>query len=413
MWSMTTNSVAQAHDFLNQLPDREIQRTARQMNLPGFGPRQQARLHASHVLIVGAGGLGCPALQQLAAAGVGKITLLDDDTVDLSNIHRQILFGAGDIGKPKVEVAAARARELQPDIQVIALAERLRVDNVLQLFDGVDLVLDGSDTFATKYLVADACEILGIPLVWGTVLQYEGEVALWHSGPDVQEKQRDGAQQAKQRGIGLRDLFPEQPDAASAPDCATAGVLGVTTSVVAGLMSTEAIAYLTEMRYEPGRVLRYQAIPAALTSFRVRTDPQRPLTTKLADFYGASCAATPTEPNRLSNQNGQKDQATQARKLLQRVAAGTAIALDVREAHEKYLADLPEYYQPLRLPLSTITSSADIETTIGSATEVVIFCASGLRSQRVIDEYGPALPQVQLRSLPGGLSAFGSDHQKP
>ena len=133
----------------------------------------------------------------------------------------------------------------------------------------------------------------------------------------------------------------------------------------------------------------------------------------MADFYGNSCAATPTEPNRLSNQNGQKDQATQARKLLQRVAAGTAIALDVREAHEKYLADLPEHYQPLRLPLSTITSSADIETTIGSATEVVIFCASGLRSQRVIDEYGPALPQVQLRSLPGGLSAFGSDHQKP
>lgn len=386
---MATDPAANAYDALAQLPDREIHRTARQMNLPGFGPVQQARLHASHVLIIGAGGLGCPALQQLAAAGVGTITLVDDDTVDLSNIHRQILFGAGDIGKPKVEVAAARARELQPDIQINAVAERVRVDNVVELVGGVDLVLDGSDTFATKYLVADACEILGIPLVWGTVLRYSGEVALWHSGANA-DGQR---QQGEQRGVGLRDLFPEQPDAASAPDCATAGVLGVTTSVVAGLMSTEAIAYLAGLRCEPGRVLRYQALPASLTSYRVGADPQRPLTTELAAFYGTSCAVPNTDP---------------ADALLQRVASGAAVALDVREPHEKYVADLAQRYRPLRLPLSEITSSADIADALGGAAEAVVFCASGVRSQRVVDTYAAALPQVQLHSLPGGVGALGA-----
>ncbi|RUP80292.1 thiamine biosynthesis protein ThiF [Corynebacterium propinquum] len=385
---MATDPAANAYDALAQLPDREIHRTARQMNLPGFGPVQQARLHASHVLIIGAGGLGCPALQQLAAAGVGTITLVDDDTVDLSNIHRQILFGAGDIGKPKVDVAAARARELQPDIQINAVTARVRVDNVVELVGGVDLVLDGSDTFATKYLVADACEILGIPLVWGTVLRYSGEVALWHSGASA-----DGQRQGEQRGVGLRDLFPEQPDAASAPDCATAGVLGVTTSVVAGLMSTEAIAYLAGLRCEPGRVLRYQALPASLTSYRVGADPQRPLTTELAAFYDTSCAVPNTDP---------------ADTLLQRVASGAAVALDVREPHEKYVTDLAQRYHPLRLPLSEITSSADIADALGGADEAVVFCASGVRSQRVVDTYAAALPQVQLHSLPGGVGALGA-----
>lgn len=379
-------------EALARLPQREIQRTARQMNLPGFGPVQQERVHDGHVLIVGAGGLGCPALQQLSAAGVGTITLLDDDTVDLSNIHRQILFGVDDVGKHKVTVAADRARQLQPDLHIHARAERVRTDNVLELLDGVDLVIDGSDTFATKYLVADACEILGVPLVWGTVLRYAGEVALWHSGPGS----------ANQRGVGLRDLFPHQPDAASAPDCATAGVLGVTTSVVAGLMVTEAISYLAGLDSQPGRVLSYQALPASLTSFRVGADPARELVTQLEQFYGASCAA-PT--GRASGAGGANntDGANAAAQLLQRVRSGAAIAVDVREPHERYLADLPADCHPLRLPLSEITEASDLARIIGDHDEVVVYCAAGSRSQRVVEAYGPELPHVRLFSLPGGV----------
>ena len=215
------------------LPERELKRTARQMNLPGFGPEQQQRLYDAHVLVIGAGGLGCPVMQTLAATGVGHITVWDDDTVDLTNIHRQILFGASDVGRRKVDVAAERLRALQPDIQVTAVNDRLSPDNFIEALEGIDLVIDGSDTFATKFLAADAAEVTGTPLLWGSVLRYRGDIALWHSGPG-----------APADGVGLRDLYPTQPDADSVPDCATAGVLGVTTSVVGSLISTEAVKYL-------------------------------------------------------------------------------------------------------------------------------------------------------------------------
>ena len=162
------------------LSETELARTARQRILPGFGDVAQERLNSAHVLVVGAGGLGCPALQQLAASGIGRVTLIDSDTVDISNLHRQVLFGAGDVGKPKAEVAAARACELAPELTITALQERLDSSNVLELCAAADLVLDGSDTFDTKYLVADACELTSTPLAWGTVLRYGGQAALWH-----------------------------------------------------------------------------------------------------------------------------------------------------------------------------------------------------------------------------------------
>jgi len=167
------------------------------MNLPGFGPEQQQRLHEAHVLVIGAGGLGCPVMQTLEATSVGYITVWDDDTVDLTNIHRQILFGASDVGRRKVDVAAERLLELQPDIQVTAVRDRLSTDNFIEALEGIDLFIDGSDTFATKFLAADAAEVTGTPLLWGSVLRYSGDIALWHSGPS-----------APADGVGLRDLYP-------------------------------------------------------------------------------------------------------------------------------------------------------------------------------------------------------------
>lgn len=164
------------------LPETELLRAARHLALPGFGIEQQQRLYNSHVLVIGAGGLGCPLMQSLASAGVGTITVFDDDTVDITNIHRQILFGADDVDKLKVEVAAERLKQLQPGITINALAKRLTTDNAVQLVGSVGLVLDGSDSFSTKYLVADAAEITGTPLVWATVLRFHGDLALSHSG---------------------------------------------------------------------------------------------------------------------------------------------------------------------------------------------------------------------------------------
>ncbi|WP_350354608.1 ThiF family adenylyltransferase [Corynebacterium aquatimens] len=152
------------------------------MNLPGFSIREQERLHNAHVLVIGAGGLGCPVMQALAATGVGEITVVDDDVVSLSNIHRQILFGAADVGRKKVEVAAERLRELQPGITIHAVDGRLDEANIVEHLEGIDVLIDGSDTFTTKFLAADAAEITGTPLVWGSVLRYRGDVALWWSG---------------------------------------------------------------------------------------------------------------------------------------------------------------------------------------------------------------------------------------
>lgn len=350
------------------LSKEELVRVARQLNV--LSQDQQLALHQGRVLVVGAGGLGCPIMQSLAAAGVGHIRLVDDDTVELSNIHRQTLFGAADVGRPKAEVAATRLAALQPGIEVDAQQRRLTPETVLDLLDGVDLVLDGSDTFATKYLVGDACELTGTPLVWGTVLRFSGQVALWHSGPSVTD------------GVGLRDLFPEQPGADFAPDCATAGVLGVTTAVVGNLMATEAIKYLAGLSAEPGRVLSYDALGASLGSLRVRRDPARHLVCALADSYGAACAA----PG--------------AAGLLSEVRAGRALALDIREPHEVLASDLD--IESVKLPLSAATDQA-VREAVGDHTHVVVYCQSGRRSAAFTER--THLDGVEFQSLPGGVIA--------
>jgi len=365
------------------LPHDELKRTARQMNLPGFGPEQQQRLYDAHVLVIGAGGLGCPVMQTLAATGVGRITVWDDDTVDLTNIHRQILFGADDVGRRKVDVAAERLRALQPGIQVTAVNDRLTPDNFIEALDGIDLLIDGSDTFATKFLAADAAEITGTPLLWGSVLRYRGDIALWHSGPGVPAD-----------GVGLRDLYPTQPDADSVPDCATAGVLGVTTSVVGSLMSTEAVKFLAgigEVRI--GRLHMYDALSATIRRFTVTRDPARELATRLGT-YTEACTVN-----------------TEGRSLYDAIRTRQAHALDIREPHERAIADLP--FASEHLPLSQVerdpTAVNDTLAKYAAGDEVVVYCAGGVRSDRFVDEYKAFAETlgISLQSLPGGVQRWG------
>lgn len=370
------------------IEDDELRRVARQLNL--ITAAQQERLHEARVLVIGAGGLGCPLMQSLAAVGVGHIRLLDDDTVDVTNIHRQVLFGAGDVDRPKVEVAAERLAALQPGIVVDAEQARLTTGNALAECGAVDLVIDGSDTFATKYLSADACEATGTPLVWGTVLRFAGQAALWHSGPGS----------AGDRGVGLRDFFPEQPDAAFAPDCATAGVLGATTAVVGNLMATEAVKYLAGLTRPdgtpastPGRVLDYDALAGTVRALSVRADTAREPVTGVRDFYGAACAASiddvALDPGRA-----------EAHRLLDEVRAGEAVAVDVREPHEVLVEDLD--CPSVKLPLSRLNPDALAEA-VGPAGKVVVYCASGVRSGMVVDNV--ELDGVEIVSLPGGTAA--------
>ncbi|BAU96376.1 thiamine biosynthesis protein ThiF [Corynebacterium suranareeae] len=358
---------------MSQLPDIELHRTARQLALPGYGIEQQTILHNAHVLVIGAGGLGCPAMQSLASAGVGTITVIDDDTVDISNIHRQILFGASDVGQSKVSVAARCLKELQPSITVNALNQRITPENACALVASVDLVLDGSDSFSTKYLVSDAAEITGTPLIWATVLRFHGELALFHSGPN-------------NRGVGLRDVFPEQPSADFVPDCATAGVLGATTATIGALMATHAIGFLTKIGdVQPGVLLSYDAFPATTRSFRVSADPARPLVTELRSSYEAARPETTT--------------------LIDATLNHLLTALDIREPHEVLLKDLPEGATSLKLPLSQINSEDDVvEALSGLDQDILVYCASGKRSADFITKYSHL--GHRFINLPGGVNAL-------
>lgn len=366
------------------LPRDEMVRTARQMNLPGFGPAQQAALHRAHVLVIGAGGLGCPVLQSLAATGVGRLTVIDDDTVSLSNIHRQILFGAADVGRPKVEVAGERLRELQPGVELQLLDARFSPANARELLRGVDVLVDGSDTFATKFLAADAAEITGTPLVWGSVLRYRGDVALWWSGPG-----------APAESAGMRDLYPTQPDPDSVPDCATAGVLGVTTSVVGGLMATEVVKHLTGVgESRVGRLRIYDALAASIRAFTVARDPERALVTGFGEYAPAACAVPGGAEGGVV-------------KLL------SLPSIDVREPHEKLLRDLPR--PGVSLPVSAWEDdpqrALEVLGGYGEGAEVLVYCASGVRSGRFVERFGPEAARrgVLLHSLPGGANEHGVD----
>lgn len=229
------------------LPAGERRRAARHLLLEGFGPAAQERLAAARVLVVGAGGLGSPVLQYLAAAGVGTLGVVDDDVVEESNLQRQVLHGASDVGSPKTASAAAAVRALRPQAVVVEHRERLDPSNARSLLDGYDLVVDGCDTFATRYAVSDAAAALGLPVVWGSVLGWDGQVSVWWSAAP-------GG-----RAITYPDVFGPPP-AEEGETCATAGVLSPACGVVGATMAVEAVKLLTGTGdVALGRLLVYDA----------------------------------------------------------------------------------------------------------------------------------------------------------
>ena len=204
----------------------------RQIMLHGFGLEAQLKLRAAHVLVVGAGGLGCTALQHLNAMGVGELTLIDPDSVDSSNLHRQILYTPQDIGRPKVEVAAEVLRKQNPQTRINALCEAIDVHNALELLLNHDLVIDGSDRFETRYLLNDACLLTGKPYVYGALAEHQGQVGVFH----LEENERISS---------YRDAFPNPPEAGSIRSCAEGGILGVYAGLIGGFQALEAVKILT------------------------------------------------------------------------------------------------------------------------------------------------------------------------
>lgn len=229
-------------------------RYQRQIILPGFGEAAQHRLGQAKVLVIGAGGLGCSSLAYLTAAGVGTIGIVDDDRITLSNLHRQVLYGMEDIGSLKATTACRILQEKNPGIQILAFAERMTTQNALEIISRFDVVIDGSDNFATRYMVNDACVLLGKPLVYGAVSQFEGQVGIFNLA------NTDGRAR-----VNYRDLFPELQNDTSIKNCAEAGVLGVLPGIIGTMQANEAIKLITGIGESlANRLLHYDALRSSI-----------------------------------------------------------------------------------------------------------------------------------------------------
>ncbi len=245
----------------------ELDRYHRQMILPGVGPEGQARLKSARVAVVGAGGLGVPVLQYLAAAGVGRLGVVEMDRVEISNLHRQVLYTAEDLGRPKALVAQERLKALNPLVEVVAYPVRLTSENALEILKDYDLLIDASDNFPTRYLVNDAAVLLGKPLVYGAIYQFEGQVAVFHAPT------REGV-----LGPCYRCLFPKPPPPGQVPSCAEAGVFGVLPAVVGSLMAQEALKLLLGLGESlAGYLLLYDALTVSFRKLRVKRNPACPV----------------------------------------------------------------------------------------------------------------------------------------
>jgi len=344
-------------------------RYSRQLALPGFGVAAQQRLGAARVLVIGAGGLGSTVIPSLAAAGVGTIGVIDDDRVELSNLHRQVMH-AGRIGEAKAASAAALVEAL--GVSAVAIEERLTSDNALELFSGYDLVIDGSDNFPTRYLANDAAELAGIPLVWGAVSQYGGQAGIsW-------------------AGASYRDLFPVPPPPGSVPSCAVGGVLPTTVAVIGSIMATEALKLIAEVgRPLIGRVTTYDALSGAFREIPYARDPQAPAVTELIDYElfcasdRAAAAGHRTEPA------GELTPAELA-------ARDDVLLVDVREPWEAAIASIPG---SVLVPLGTIA-----EAEFDDARPIVVYCHHGVRSQTAREQL--AARGIPATSLAGGIDAW-------
>ena len=260
-----------------ELTPAEVERYSRHLIIPEIGAVGQRRLKNAKVLVIGAGGLGSPALLYLAAAGVGTLGIIDDDAVDLSNLQRQVIHGVADVGRPKIESARDAIAALNPLVDVRLHNVRLDASNALELFAGYDLILDGADNFATRYLVNDAAAILGKPYVWGSIFRFDGQVSVFW----------------EKHGPTYRDLYPEAPPAGSVPSCGEGGVFGMLCAAVGSLMVTEAVKLITGVgRSLLGRVALFDALGGSWREIRVSKDPAAEPITELTD-YEAFCGITP------------------------------------------------------------------------------------------------------------------------
>ncbi|MDQ3815789.1 MAG: molybdopterin-synthase adenylyltransferase MoeB [Armatimonadota bacterium] len=369
------------------LTNEQVMRYGRHLIMPEVGVAGQEKLKEAKILMVGAGGLGSPSALYLAASGVGEMTIIDPDVVDLSNLQRQILHDTSSVGTPKVESARKRLKEINPNVKVNAIQDQLSNENVLQLVREHDLVVDGTDNFQTRYMVNDACIFEGKLNVYGSIFRFDGQSTVF-CAPD---------------GPCYRCLYPEPPPPGMVPSCAEGGVLGILPGVVGVIQATEAIKLILG-KGEPliGRLLLYDALAMKFRELKIRKDPEcpvcsaHPTITELQN-YEYFCGIHPEEE---AEETDQPMEQITARQLKEMLDAGRKVTLlDVREPQEWEIAHLPG---ARLIPLNSIPERMN---ELDTADDIVVHCHHGMRSARAIN-FLRKMGFQKLKNLAGGIDAW-------
>jgi adenylyltransferase/sulfurtransferase len=387
---MIVPSIAGGIPDLPELTNDEIGRYSRHLILPEIGVLGQRKLKNAKVLLVGTGGLGAPLGMYLAAAGVGTLGLVDFDTVDASNLQRQIIHGTKDVGRPKIDSARDRLHDINPHVKVIAYETRLTAANALDIIREYDVVADGTDNFPTRYLVNDACILLKKPNVYGSIFRFEGQASVF-GAPD---------------GPCYRCLYPEPPPPGLVPSCAEGGVLGVLPGIVGTIQANETIKLILQDG-EPlvNRLLLFDAWTMRFREVKLRKDPKCPMcgehpTIKALIDYEAFCGIATPAPQPGSTE---LEEIT-AVELKRRIDLGQDLQLiDVREPHEYAIARLPN---TTLIPLGQIASRS---SEIDPSKETIVFCKVGLRSAAAVRRLKDAGFAGRLINLKGGILAWSKD----
>ena len=350
-----------------ELSPDEIARFSRHLILPEVGMEGQKRLKGASVLCVGTGGLGSPLLLYLAAAGVGRLGIVDFDVVDHSNLQRQVIHGTSWVGKPKIESAKARIHEINPHCHVDLYETALTSENALEIIRPYDIVCDGTDNFPTRYLVNDACVLLGKPNVYGSIFRFEGQATVFNLDAE---------------SPNYRDLFPEPPPPGLVPSCAEGGVVGVLPGIIGVIQATEAVKIITGIGTTlSGRLLLFDALKMSFRELKLRPSPERPVIDKLID-YQEFCGVGGTAPGQEEAGAVESISVSELKTLLD-ASADDIVLLDVRMPQEAEIATIPG---AVLVPLDQIENGTAIEQVreLAAGKRLYAHCKLGGRSAKAL-----------------------------
>jgi sulfur-carrier protein adenylyltransferase/sulfurtransferase len=373
-----------------QLTQDDYERYSRHLILPEVGVDGQKRLKAASVLCIGTGGLGSPLLLYLAAAGIGRIGIVDFDVVDTSNLQRQVIHSTSWVGKPKIESAKNRILEINPHCQIDLYEERLSSENALQILEPYDVVVDGTDNFPTRYLVNDACVLLGKPNVYGSIFRFEGQATVFNY----------------QEGPNYRDLYPEPPPPGLVPSCAEGGVLGILPGIIGVIQATETVKIiLGQGETLSGRLMLYDALNMKFRELKLRPNPVRPVIEKLID-YDMFCGVTQAKAEEDKAKADMQEISVLDLKKLLDSGDRDFLLLDVRNPHEAEIAVIPG---AVMVPLPDIENGDGVQRVkdLLNDHKLIVHCKSGMRSAKaiaVLKDHG-----ITGINVTGGILAWGKE----